>query len=72
MTDTFIDVRELDADTLRSISEAAGVVWPEGGDQASRFYRFRVRRIATEAYRRGMADRKKIDEAVATIFGERE
>ena len=31
MTDTFIDVRELDADTLRSISEAAGVVWPEGG-----------------------------------------
>lgn len=70
MADAFIDIRELDADTLRDISEKAGVIWPEGGDQQSRFFRFRVRRIATEAYRRGVADGQKINAAVAVMFGE--
>ena len=65
---SFIDLRELDNDTLRDIVVQSGVIWPEGGDQESRFFRFRIRRIATEAYRRGMADRKKLDEAVATMF----
>lgn len=70
MADAFIDIRELDADTLRDISEKAGVIWPDGGDQQSRFFRFRVRRIATEAYRRGVADGQKINAAVAVMFGE--
>lgn len=70
MADAFIDLRELDANTLRDISEKAGVIWPDGGDQQSRFFRFRVRRIATEAYRRGVADGQKINAAVAVMFGE--
>ena len=70
MADAFIDIRELDANTLRDISEKAGVIWPDGGDQQSRFFRFRVRRIATEAYRRGVADGQKINAAVAVMFGE--
>lgn len=68
MADAFIDIRELDANILRDISEKAGVIWPDGGDQQSRFFRFRVRRIATEAYRRGVADGQKINAAVAAMF----
>ena len=56
MADAFIDMRELDANTLRDISVQSGVIWPEDGDRESRLFRFRVRRIATEAYRRGAAD----------------
>ena len=48
----FIDLRELDANTLRDISVKSGVIWPEDGDRESRLFRFRVSRIATEAYRR--------------------
>lgn len=70
MADAFIDIRELDAKILRDISKKAGVIWPDGGDQQSRFFRFRVRRIATEAYRRGVADGQKINAAVAVMFGE--
>ena len=65
MADAFIDIRELDANTLRDISVQSGVIWPEDGDSESRLFRFRVRRIATEAYRRGVADGQKINAAVA-------
>lgn len=68
MTEAFIDIRELDDATLRSIVSDAGVIWPEDGSRESRFFRFRVRRIATEAYRRGMADGQKINAAVAAMF----
>jgi len=68
MADEFIDIRELDANTLRDISVQSGVIWPEDGDRESRLFRFRVRRIATEAYRRGVADGKKINAAVAAMF----
>lgn len=69
MADAFIDISELDTATLRDITTQAGVVWPEGGDQESRFFRFRIRRIATEAYRRGVRDGQRINAAVATMFG---
>ena len=71
MTEAFIDIRELDDATLRSIVSDAGVIWPEDGSRESRFFRFRVRRIATEAYRCGMASRQKIDTAVAVMFGDK-
>ena len=71
MPDTFIDLRELDDDVVRDIVQQAGVIWPEDGSRESRFFRFRVRRIATEAYRRGMASRQKIDTAVAVMFGDK-
>ncbi len=61
MADAFIDIRELDVNTLRDISVKSGVIWPEDGDRESRLFRFRVRRIATEAYRRGVADGQKIN-----------
>ena len=70
MADAFIDLRELDANTLRDISVKSGVIWPEDGDSESRLFRFRVRRIATEAYRRGVADGQKINAALAVMFGE--
>ena len=70
MVDAFIDIRELDANTLRDISVKSGVIWPEDDDRESRLFRFRVRRIATEAYRRGVADGQKINAAVAVMFGE--
>ena len=69
MPESFIDLRELDTETLRDIAVKSGVIWPEDGDRESRLFRFRVRRIATEAYRRGMADSRKIDAAVAVMFG---
>ena len=69
MADAFIDIRELDANTLRDISVQSGVIWPEDGDRESRLFRFRVSRIATEAYRRGVADGQKINAAVAVMFG---
>ena len=68
MADAFIDIRELDANTLRDISVQSGVIWPEDSDRESRLFRFRVRRIATEAYRRGVADGQKINAAVAAMF----
>ena len=71
MPDSFIDLRELDFETVRDIVQQAGVIWPEDGSRESRFFRFRVRRIATEAYRRGMASRQKIDTAVAVMFGDK-
>lgn len=71
MPDSFIDLRELDFETVRDIVQQAGVIWPEDGSYESRFFRFRVRRIATEAYRRGMASRQKIDAAVAVMFGDK-
>ena len=30
MADAFIDIRELDANTLRDISVKSGVIWPMG------------------------------------------
>ena len=68
MADAFIDLSELKTDTLRDIVVASGVIWPDGDDRESRLFRFRIRRIATEAYRRGMADRQKIDAAVDAMF----
>lgn len=68
MTEAFIDVSELKTDTLRDIVVTSGVIWPDGDDRESRLFRFRIRRIANEAYRRGMADRQKIDAAVAAMF----
>lgn len=68
----FHDLRELDDSTLRDIVTQSGVVWPDGGDRESRLFRFRVRRIATEAFRRGYAAKGKVDDVVATIFGERD
>ena len=65
----FHDLRELDTNTLRDIVTWSGVIWPEGGDRESRLFRFKVRRIATEAFRRGYAARSRVDEAVATMFG---
>ena len=66
----FHDLRELDDDTLRDIVVQSGVIWPDGGDRESRLFRFKVRRIATEAFRRGYAARGRVDEAVATMFGD--
>ena len=71
MPDSFIDLRELDSETVRDIVQQAGVIWPEDGSRESRLFRFRVRRIATEAYRRGMASRQEIDAAVAVMFGDK-
>ena len=68
MPEAFIDVSELKTDTLRDIVVTSGVIWPDGDDRESRLFRFRIRRIANEAYRRGMADRQKIDAAVAAMF----
>lgn len=68
----FIDLRELDHDTVRDIVVQSGMVWPEGGDRESRLFRFRARRIATEAFLRGVAARGKIDQAVAIMFGDDE
>ena len=68
MTEAFIDLSDLKTDTLRDIVVASGVIWPDGDDRESRLFRFRIRRIANEAYRRGMSDRQKIDAAVAAMF----
>ena len=38
MADAFIDLRELDANTLRDISVQSGVIWPEDGDRESRLF----------------------------------
>lgn len=65
---TFIDLRELDTETVRDIVVQSGCEWPTDDSRESRFFRFRIRRITTEAYRRGIADRKKIDAAVSTMF----
>lgn len=64
----FIDIRELDTDTAREIVVQSGCEWPADDSRESRFFRFRVRRIATEAYRRGVQDGQKINAAVATMF----
>ena len=69
MPESFIDLREPDTETLRDIAVKSGVIWPEDGDAESRLFRFRVRRIATEAYRRGVCDGQKINAAVAAMFG---
>lgn len=68
MPEAFIDLSELKTDTLRDIVVTSGVIWPDGDDRESRLFRFCIRRIANEAYRRGMADRQKIDAAVAAMF----
>ena len=68
MPEAFIDVSELKTDTLRDIVVTFGVIWSDGDDRESRLFRFRIRRIANEAYRRGMADRQKIDAVVAAMF----
>ena len=57
MPEAFIDLSELKTDTLRDIVVTSGVIWPDGDDRESRLFRFRIRRIANEAYRRGMSDR---------------
>lgn len=36
MPEAFIDIRELDDATLRSIVSDAGVIWPEDGSRESR------------------------------------
>ena len=71
MPEAFIDLRELDAETVREIVIDSGVVYPEGGMQEDRFLRHRYRRIVTEAYRRGVRDGQKINAAVAAMFGRR-
>ena len=69
MTDAFIDFAGMTTDQVRHIVTQSGVTWPEGGSQEERFFRFRVRRIVTEAYRRGVQDGQKINAAVAVMFG---
>lgn len=69
MPDTFITLRELDTDTVRDIVVQSGCEWPADDSRESRLFRFQIRRIATEAYRRGMAAGQKIDAAVAVMFG---
>lgn len=64
----FIDMRELDADTVRDIVVQSGCEWPADDSRESRLFRFRVRRIATEAFRRGVESGQKINAAVATMF----
>lgn len=69
---TFIDIRELDYDTVRDIVVQSGCEWPADDSRESRLFRFRVRRIATEAFRRGMQSRQDLDAAVVGLFsGER-
>lgn len=69
---TFIDIRELDYDTVRDIVEQSGASWPADESRESRLFRFQVRRIATEAFRRGMQSRQALDAAVVGLFsGER-
>lgn len=64
----FIDIRELDADTVRDIVEQSGCEWPADDSRESRLFRFSVRRIATEAFRQGVCSGQKINAAVATMF----
>lgn len=66
----FIDLRELDTDTVRDIVVQSGCEWPADDSRESRLFRFRVRRIATEAFRRGAASKARLDEVVATMFKE--
>lgn len=69
---TFIDIRELDTDTVRDIVVQSGCVWPADESRESRLFRFQVRRIATEAFRRGMQSRQDLDAAASKMFaGER-
>ncbi|HEX7387845.1 MAG TPA: hypothetical protein VF285_11320 [Castellaniella sp.] len=65
---TFIDIRELDYDTVRDIVEQSGASWPADDSRESRLFRFQVRRIATEAFRRGAQARQDIDAAAAKMF----
>jgi len=68
----FIDIRELDTDTVREIVMQAGCEWPADDFRESRLFRFQVRRIATEAFRRGMQSRQNLDAAIVGLFsGER-
>lgn len=67
MAEAFIDLRELDAATLRDIAIKSGAIWPDDDDRESRLFRFHVRRIATEAYRRGIEDGQKITAAVTAM-----
>ena len=69
MTDTFIDLRELDIDVVRDIVQQAGVIWPDGQDSESRLFRFNARRIVNSAFARGVASRKKIDEVLVCAWG---
>lgn len=68
MTDAFIDLAQMDADTVREIVQQSGVAWPAGDDSESRLFRFNARRIVAEAHRRGVADGQKINAAVARMF----
>lgn len=60
----FIDIRELDTDTVREIVVQSGCEWPADDSRESRLSRFYSRRIASEAYRRGVQDGQKINAAV--------
>lgn len=64
----FIDIRELDTDTVRDIVQQSGCEWPTDDSRESRLFRFSVRRIATEAFRRGVSSGQKINAAVAAMF----
>lgn len=68
MTDTFIDLRELDIDVVRDIVQQAGVIWPDGQDREARLFRFNARRIVNAAFARGVASRKRMDEVIAMAF----
>ena len=68
MPDAFIDLGEMDTETVRRIVQQSGVAWPEGEDRESRLFRFNARRIVAEAYRQGMESSQKINAAVATMF----
>ena len=63
----FIDLHELDTDAVRDIVASAGCEWPAGDDRESRLFRFCARRIATEAFRRGVASKAQLDEYVALL-----
>lgn len=69
MTDTFIDLRELDDDLVRDIVQQAGVIWPDGQDRESRLFRFNARRIVNSAFARGVDGRKKMDEVLVVAWG---
>lgn len=69
MPDAFIDLDEMTTDQVRHIVTQSGCAWPEDQSFESRLFRFQARRIVAEAYRRGVMDGKKINAAVAVMFG---
>lgn len=63
----FVDLSELDTDTVRDIVVQSGCEWPADDSRESRLFRFRVRRIATEAFRRGFSSANQINAIVERL-----